>query len=137
MRACVRLYPGQTLKFRRVVDNMAFMVLHVSKIQFVSQESLTAHGVRMEHLLHREVRAVAIGDRVLGFSLQEVVEHVYVVGSVRQRLDLHKSERGGTTCLRDQRRGGKIAMVVPWKLCDVVESRSVGKQWHCGGFMLC
>ena len=30
-----------------------------------------------------EVRAVAIGDWVLGFSSQEVVEHVYVVGFVR------------------------------------------------------
>ena len=65
------------------MDDMAFMAVHVSKIQFVSQESLAAHGVRTEHWPHVEVRAVAIGDWVLGFSSQEVVEHVYVVGFVR------------------------------------------------------
>ena len=60
-----------------------------------------------------------------------------MIGFVRRRLALHRSNRGGTTCMRDQRHGGEIAMVVLWELCEVVESRSVGKQRHCGGSVLC
>ena len=60
-----------------------------------------------------------------------------VVGFIKRRLDVHEFERGATACLRDQRHGKKIATVVPWELCDVMESRSMGKQWHCGGSVLC
>ena len=47
------------------------------------------------------VRGKASSDRIFGFSLQEVEEHACRVGFVWQRLDLHRSEWGGTTCLRD------------------------------------
>ena len=30
--------------------------------------------------------------------------------------------------LRDQKHGGETTMVVSWELCEVVESRSIGKQ---------
>ena len=34
-----------------------------------------------------------VGGRVLGFLVGYVVEHVYLVGFIRQRLDVHRSER--------------------------------------------
>ena len=71
------------------------------------------------------VRTEVICHRISGFCAQEVKEHIYVVDFIRRKLDLHKSERGGTTCLRDQRHGGETAMVVSWDLCEVVESRSM------------
>ena len=51
-----------------------------------------------------------------------------MIGFVRQRLALNKSERGGMTYLRDQRHGGDTSTMVLWELCEAVESRSVGKQ---------
>ena len=60
-----------------------------------------------------------------------------MVGFVKRRFDLHRSEWGGMACLRDQTHGGETAIVVPWELCEAVESRSVGKQWHYGGSVLC
>ena len=81
--------------------------------------------------------AEVIGHRIFGFFSREAEEHIYVVGFVSRKLDLHRSERGGTTCLRDQRHDNKTTIVVPWELCETVESKSVGKQWHYGGFVLC
>ena len=60
-----------------------------------------------------------------------------MIGFVRQRLALNKYERGGMTYLRDQRHGSDTSTTVPWELCEAVESRCVGKQWHCGGSVLC
>ena len=54
-----------------------------------------------------------------------------------ERLDLHGFEKGGMTCLRDKRLGGETATMGLWELCDAAESRSVGKQWHCGVSVLC
>ena len=58
-----------------------------------------------------------------------------VVGFIKRRLDVHEFERGATACLIDQRHGKKIATVVPWELCDVMESRSIGQAvalwWIC------
>ena len=65
------------------------------------------------------------------------VEHVCMIGFVKRRLALNKSEKGGMTYLRDQRHGGDTETMVPWELCEAVESRSVGKQWHYGGSVLC
>ena len=48
------------------------------------------------------------------------MEHVYMIGFVRQRLALPISNRGGTTCLRDQRHGGEIATMVLWELCEAM-----------------
>ena len=39
--------------------------------------------------------------QISGFCSQEAKDHVCVVDFVRQSLDLHRSKRGGTTCLRD------------------------------------
>ena len=76
------------------------------------------------------MRALAAfdGGQTSGFFSPYTVEHVCMIGFVRRRLALHRSNRGGTTCMRDQRHGDEIAMVVLWELCEAVESRSVGKQ---------
>ena len=81
--------------------------------------------------------AEVIGYRIFRFCSREAEENACVVGFISQKLDLHRSERGGTTCLRDQRHGGETTMVVPWELCETMESKYVGKQWRCGGSMLC
>ena len=78
-----------------------------------------------------------IGHRISRFCSREAEEHFYVVGFISRKLDLQRSERGGTTCLRDQRHGCETATVVPWELCEAVESKSVGKQWHYSGSVLC
>ena len=52
-----------------------------------------------------------------------------MVGFVKRRFNLHKSKRGGTACLRDQTHGNETTTVVPWEL--------MGKQWRCGGSVLC
>ena len=72
------------------------------------------------------VRTEVICHRISGFSSQEAKDHVCVVDFIRRKLDLHISERGGTTCLRDQRHGSEMATMVLWELCEVVESRSIG-----------
>ena len=79
---------------------------------------------------------VVIGHRISGFCLREVEEHICVVDFIRRRIDLHRSKKGVTTCLRDQRHGGEIVAMVLWELCEAMGSRSMGKQWHCGGFVL-
>jgi len=38
-------------------------------------------------------RVVADGDRVPGFWSREATEHVCVIGFVRLKLDVHKSEK--------------------------------------------
>ena len=60
-----------------------------------------------------------------------------MVGFVKRRFDLHRSEWGGMACLRDQTHGNETATVVLWELCEAVESKSVGKQWHYSGSVLC
>ena len=39
------------------------------------------------------VRAASVGGRVLGFWSRYAMEHVCLVGFIRQRLDVHKSDR--------------------------------------------
>ena len=51
-----------------------------------------------------------------------------MIGFIRQMLALKKSEREGMTYLRDKRHGGDTATMVPWELCEAMESRYVGKQ---------
>lgn len=77
-----------------------------------------------------------IGHWISRFCSWEAEEHIGVVNFIGRRLDLHNSKRGGTTCLRDQRHDSETATVIPWEMCEAVESRSIGKQWHCGGFVL-
>ena len=77
-----------------------------------------------------------IGHRISRFCSWEAEEHFYVVGFISRKLDLQRSERGGTTCLRDRRHGVETTTVIPWELCEVVKSRSMGKQCHCGGSVL-
>ena len=45
-----------------------------------------------------EMRETSSGGHMLGFWSLGVVDHVCVVGFISRRLDLHKSERGGTNC---------------------------------------
>ena len=40
-----------------------------------------------------EARATFSGDQTFGFFSREAVGHVCMVGFVRQRLDVHKSEK--------------------------------------------
>ena len=75
-------------------------------------------------------------DQISRFSSQEVEEHACGVGFIKRRPDLHIYERGGTTSLRDRRHGVETTTVIPWELCEVVKSRSMGKQCHCGGSVL-
>ena len=82
-------------------------------------------------------RVEVIGHQISRFCLREVEEHICVVDFIRRRLDLHRSKKGVTTCLRDQRHGGEIVAMVLWELCEAMGSRSMGKQWHYGGFVLC
>ena len=81
--------------------------------------------------------AEVIGHWIFGFCSWEAKEHVWVVGFVNRKLDLHRSEKGGTTCLRDQRHDNETATVVLWELCETAESKSIGKQWHYDGSVLC
>ena len=54
---------------------------------------MVARGRRSKsHFSRVVVCAAANGGRVLGLSLQEVVEHVYGVGFIRGSLDLHRSD---------------------------------------------
>ena len=81
----------------------------------------------------------ASGDWIFGFSSWEAKEHICGVGFVRQRLDLHISKRGGTTCLRDRRHGCETTMVVLWQLCEVqISGQAVSLWWiyvvHMGNF---
>ena len=46
-------------------------------------------------------RAAFGGGWTSGFFSSCAMEHVFMIGFVRQRLALHRSNRGGTTCLRD------------------------------------
>ena len=41
------------------------------------------------------------GGWTSGFFSSCAMEHVYMIGFVRQRLALRRSNRGGMTCLRD------------------------------------
>ena len=40
-----------------------------------------------------EVHSIANGDQIPGFWLLEAVEHIRVVSFIRERFDLHKSEK--------------------------------------------
>ena len=66
------------------------------------------------------MRAAFGGGRTFGFFSLFAMEHVYMIGFVRQRLALPRSNRRGTTCLRDQRHGGEIATMVLWELCEAM-----------------
>ena len=46
-----------------------------------------------------EVHSIANGDQIPGFWLLEAVEYIRVVSFIRERFDLHKSEKWVTDCL--------------------------------------
>ena len=65
------------------------------------------------------MRAAFNGDWTFGFFSREAMGHVSVVGFVRRRLDVHKSEKLSHDLL-----GCWIFDTEPWWLRDVMESRS-------------
>ena len=63
----------------------------------------------------------AVGGRVLGFWSRYAVEHVYLVGFIRRRLDVHISDIDVMSLLEFVDLGHSTE---PRWLRDVVESRS-------------
>ena len=61
---------------------------------------MAACGRKIRGLCPRvEAHEAANGGWTSGFFSREAEEHVYMVGFVKQRLDLHGSEKGGIDCL--------------------------------------
>ena len=68
-----------------------------------------------------EARGKSSDDRISGFWLREILEHVCGVGFIRRSLKLHRSEVDVTGLLEFVDLGHSTE---PWWLRDAVESRS-------------
>ena len=85
---------GRNLRFCRSVDEEAVMAARVPRTRSRSLEfeavRVSVPGSRCRRV---GARAAAVGGRVSGFWPRYAVEHVCLVGFIRRRLDVHRSDK--------------------------------------------